>query len=128
MPDKIRIEITENKQVICNAKGDSSENTITLNDNSSIEILNVISVTKPNTATEFWIHFRAGKRCGSIFRKSHCRIASKMAKIDSCSPKCNQYMILLDSHESRIGDDVGKFAFSHRVSSEKTSSDTMSMR
>ncbi|HXG06447.1 MAG TPA: DNA polymerase sliding clamp, partial [Nitrososphaera sp.] len=49
--DKITIETTESKQVVCSTRGDSGEVTITLDDKSNIENLDEISVTKPCKAT-----------------------------------------------------------------------------
>lgn len=49
--DKITIETTENRQLLCTTRGDSGEAIVTLDDKSGIENLNEISVTKPSKAT-----------------------------------------------------------------------------
>jgi proliferating cell nuclear antigen len=49
--DKITIETTDNRQVICTTKGDSGEATITLDDMNGIENLHEISINKPSKAT-----------------------------------------------------------------------------
>lgn len=49
--DKITLETTEKKAVICSAKGDSGEAIVTLDDKSGIANLNEISIKKPSKAT-----------------------------------------------------------------------------
>lgn len=49
--NKITIETTENRQVLCSTKGDSGEAMVTLDDKSGIENLNEISINKPSKAT-----------------------------------------------------------------------------
>lgn len=49
--DKITIETTEIRQVICSTKGDSGEAIVTIDDKTGVENLHEISITKPSKAT-----------------------------------------------------------------------------
>jgi len=49
--DKITIETTVSKQLLCSTRGDSGEATVTLDDKNGIENLNEILITKPSKAT-----------------------------------------------------------------------------
>lgn len=77
--DKITIETTESKQVICSTRGDSGEATVTLDDKSGVENLNEISITKPSKATyssEFML--RMVKAIGTSSEKVTAEFTSKM--------------------------------------------------
>ncbi len=77
--DKVTIETTENKQVICSTRGDSGEATVTLDDKSSVENLNEIFVAKPSKSTyssEFMS--RMVKAVGASSEKVTAEFTSKM--------------------------------------------------
>lgn len=77
--DKVTIETTENKELICSTRGDSGEAKITLDDKSGVENLNEISITKPSKATyssEFMS--KIVKAVGSSSEKVTAEFTSKM--------------------------------------------------
>lgn len=77
--DKITIETTEDKNVICSTRGDSGEATVTLDDRSGIENLNEIAVSKPSKATyssEFMS--KMVKAVGASSEKVTAEFTSKM--------------------------------------------------
>jgi proliferating cell nuclear antigen len=77
--DKITIETTESKQVICSTRGDSGEAKVTLDDMSGIANLNEISVSKPAKGT-FSLEFMSKiiKAVGPSSEKVTAEYTSKM--------------------------------------------------
>jgi proliferating cell nuclear antigen len=77
--DKITIETTENKQVICSAKGDSGQAIVTIDDKTGVENLHEISIAKPSKATySSEIMSRMVKAVGASSEKVTAEFTSKM--------------------------------------------------